>query len=423
MADPIRVIAFGSLESGPGEEKAFTVIKFLNRRGAWKRKTLPSAIFTTPRELITKLAAAGYVWPPKYRLRLLIIAALSIKKPVRDVIMVEVPGQHGKYYVLPDESYGPKGPDRKKFMLIDNPTVKLGQFRRSGTLQQWKRYIGRGACIHSSRARLAMAASFAAPNLRLLNINSFGINFSGPTSSGKTFLLRLGLSCVGLNREPGPDSWNGSDTAFEQRALGHRDCIMSLDDLSHLEEKTIARVVTMRLAGNRPKARAGQYAVTNDLVDGDWRVIALSTSEDVFWGEAMGRSGQVRGEEVRMINVRACVSEMGDIFDGLRADKVAGATLEQRIRYVEKNERLALKYQGEAFRTYLTKRAMDKCLIKRLNEYISDFVDAAPVKFRWLGRIRRYFAVIYASAYLAINYGVLPWNSEDNLKSNHGLHE
>ena len=124
VADPISVIAFGSLESGPGEEKAFTVIKFLNCRGAWKRKTLPSAIFTTPRELITKLAAAGYIWPPKYRLRILIIAALSIKKPVRDVIMVEVPGQHGKYYVLPDESYGPKGPDRKKFMLIDNPTVK-----------------------------------------------------------------------------------------------------------------------------------------------------------------------------------------------------------------------------------------------------------------------------------------------------------
>jgi hypothetical protein len=415
VADPIRVTAFGTIRSRAGEEKAFTLIRFLDRRGAWKRKIIPSATLTNPHEFIITLAAAGYMWPAAVKLRARIVGALSMKKPERDVTVVEVPGHHGEFFVLPDESYGPGGPERTKFMLVHKPTVKLGEFRRSGTLEEWKRRIGLGACTHSSRARLAVAASFAAPNLRLLNINSFGINFSGASSRGKTLLIRLGLSAVGLNREEGPETWDGSETAFEQRALGHRDCTMPLDELSHLEDRTIAKVLTMRLAGNRPKAKAGQYVLANEVVDLDWRVIAISTSEDPIWG--IGRRGTVRGEEVRMIDVPACVSRMDDVFDVPGAEKVIGATLEKRLRYVEHQERLTLDYQGEAFRTYLTKRAKDKFLQKRLNEFISEFVDAAPLQrqFPWLGRIRRFFAVIYASAALAIDYDVLPWGRKKTL--------
>ena len=90
--------------------------------------------------------------------------------------MTPVPGCHGDSYVLPGESYTPKGPDRQHFQLCHNATVRLGEFRRSGTLQEWKKHIAK-TCIHSSRARLAVAAVFAAPNLRLLNINSFGSQF------------------------------------------------------------------------------------------------------------------------------------------------------------------------------------------------------------------------------------------------------
>ncbi len=190
---------------------------------------------------------------------------------------------------------------------------------------------------------------------------------------------------------------------------------MPLDELSHLENRAIAKVLTMRLAGNRPKAKAGQYVLANEVVDIDWRVIAISTSEDPIWGT--GRRGRVRGEEVRMIDVPACVSRMGDVFDGPGAGKVIGATLEQRIRYVERQERVTLDYQGEAFRTYLTKRAKDKFLQKRLNKFISEFIDAAPLQYQlaWLGRIRRFFAVIYAGAALAIEYDVLPWGRKKTL--------
>jgi hypothetical protein len=109
-----------------------------------------------------------------------------------------------------------------------------------------------------------------------------------------------------------------------------------------------------------PKAKAGQYVFANNLVDFDWRVIPLSTSEEPIWQQMIksGR-GRVRGEELRMINVRACVSDKDDIFDGQNADASVGSTLEERLKFVERHEKLTQDLQGEAVRAYLARRCAD----------------------------------------------------------------
>ena len=50
---------------------------------------------------------------------------------------------------------------------------------------------------------------------------------------------------------------------------------------------------------------------------------------------------------------------------------------------------------------------------------MDQFLEAAslPEQFRWLGRMRRLFAVVYASAAQAIDYGVLPWSKKATLKA------
>jgi uncharacterized protein (DUF927 family) len=134
-----------------------------------------------------------------------------------------------------------------------------------------------------------------------------------PDIRWKTLLVRLAASAAGLNSNEGPETWDGSTVAFEQRALEHRDSMMPLDDLSHLAGDTtqvaqLAKLVTFRLASNRPKAKAGQYVQAHNLANTDFRVIPLSTSEDPLWEQVSshGRGHRrVRGEEVRMINVRA----------------------------------------------------------------------------------------------------------------------
>jgi putative DNA primase/helicase len=269
VAPPILVTAFATSNPNTRRESAFTEIKFKNRRGKWKKEIVSASLLTAQSDqFIRLLSERGYLWPPNKSTRTRIIAALSTVRPRGDIRVTSVPGWCGKSFVLPDESYRPRGRDRTKLLIAHHPTVRLGDYRRKGTLDEWKRHVG-GACVRATRARLAVATNFAAPNLRLLGLDSFGFNFSGTTSSGKTLLLRMAASVSGLNSNAGPATWDGTPAAFEQRAMGHRDGIMLLDDISHLEgdKKSVAKLVTFRLAGNRAKERAGQYVVAHNLVE------------------------------------------------------------------------------------------------------------------------------------------------------------
>ena len=86
--------------------------------------------------------------------------------------------------------------------------------------------------------------------------------------------MRSGASAAGLNSSEGPTTWDGSAAGFEQRALGHRDSIVLFDDMSHLSQPELAKLVTFRLASNRPKTKAGQYVSANNIVELNWRVIS-----------------------------------------------------------------------------------------------------------------------------------------------------
>ena len=421
IGNPILLTAFATNDDDARGQQAFVVIEFRTRRAQWRKEIIPSSMLTgNNRDFVARLSGLGYLWPSDRRTWSGIIAALSVAKPNHHIRLVDVPGRHGNSYVLADETYTPSGPNRRDFLLNPNPTFKLGSFRRSGTVKQWQKIAK--LCCHSSRARLLMAASFAAPNLRSLKIPSFGINLSGESTTGKSALIVMACSVSGLNSNEGPDTWDGTAPSYEQRALGHRDAIMPIDDLSHVvgDPAQAAKLLTFRLSSNRPRSKAGQYVFANNLVDREYRVIAVSTSEDPIWqhlDKQPRRGGRVRGEQVRMINVRASVSELGDVFDGPKADRRIGKTTEERARKIEKYCELAVKYQGEPYRAYLTKLMSDNKAEQALRRYMDHYFSAAPVpeQFRWLRRIARYFAALYASAALAIDYGILPWNKDATL--------
>ena len=417
IADPILVTAFADEMDGG---QAFTKIKFLTRSKKWKSEMMPpSLLVNNCQEFIAKLSNRGYMWPPASKLRAQIVGALSTIRPKNHIRITYVPGWHGQLFVLPLESYSPTGPDRKGAKVIKKNTVKLGEFGRSGTLDGWRKYVAI-PCLHSSRGVLLVSAAFAAVNLRTLGLSSCGINLSGTTSRGKTTLLRCAASVCGLNSNAGPATWDASATGLEQRALGHRDCIVPLDDLSYLQgdPKEMAKLVTFRLSGNRAKSKAGEYSAAQDLVESDYRVIGLSTSEHPIWGQTNGVRSP-RGEEVRMIDVPACISSMEDVFDGPEVVRVVGNSIDDRRKFAEALERRAQKYQGEAFRAYLMNRVPDQTARSVLKRYMSEYEKSCPLPSQqaWLGRVRKIFAVVYASAAQAIDYGILPWTKEMTINS------
>jgi hypothetical protein len=371
-------------------------------------------------EFISLLSKRGYMWPSDKRLCSLIIAELSRVRPERNIRVTAVPGWHGQSFALPGESYGPNGPNRKTLRIMNNPNVCMGEFQRSGTLGKWKKRIAK-KCMHSSRARLAVATVFAAPILRILEWTSFGINFSGGTWGDTGLLVRLAASAAGLNRNGSLATWDGMPAAFAQRALGHRDCIMPLGNISYLDGDplTLVNFITLRLPGNRAKQKADRDVAAQNLVDVDARVIALSTSEDSVWKLDKPKPRPIRCAELRVINVPLGSSDVENIFDGPDAAKAVGKTIKERRRYVEGLERDALKCQGEPFRAYLKKLTADKRVRAALKAHVADYAAAAPLpsQKRWVGRIQRCFALCYAGAAQAIDYGILPWSKKATLRA------
>jgi hypothetical protein len=206
------------------------VMEFLDRRDRWKREIVPASVLTAQSEQFIKLLSDhGYIWPPNKCIRTQIIAALSIVKPDRDIRVTFVPGWCGKSFVLPDESYGATGPDRNGLLIVRHPTVRLGSFRRVGTLDDWKKHVAK-KCVHSTRARLAMATTFAAPNLRRLGLNSFGFNFSGETSGGPK--NSAGRSASGMMTAPRSKRMRTAKATKNTRAP---DCSRSKGWLSRME--------------------------------------------------------------------------------------------------------------------------------------------------------------------------------------------
>ena len=128
IADPIQVTAFGTSEPGTARELAYTAVRFLDREGKRKKEIVPSSMLVSqPGEFVALLAERGYVWPPTQPQRHKIVGELSIVKPARRIRVTPVPGCHGKSYVLPGESYTPKGPDRQTFSTLPQPDRSFGR--------------------------------------------------------------------------------------------------------------------------------------------------------------------------------------------------------------------------------------------------------------------------------------------------------
>jgi hypothetical protein len=82
IADPIRVTAFATSYPGMGPERAFTVVRFLNRRAKWKTEIIPSSMLTAQTgEFVSLLSTRGYMWPTNKKLWPPIIASLSNDGP------------------------------------------------------------------------------------------------------------------------------------------------------------------------------------------------------------------------------------------------------------------------------------------------------------------------------------------------------
>ena len=216
------------------------------------------------------------------------------------VTLVQRTGWHeidGKpVFVLPAELMGPKGADP---VILD--AAAHGPYAARGKLEDWQRGVAALASGHALPV-LAISAALAGPLLHPAGIEGGGVNFYGPSSSGKTTLLRLAASVWGRGESPGfLRTWRATANGLEGAAASATDTALILDELGQVEARDAAAAF-YSLSNGAGKARDGALREPKS-----WRVLIMSSGEipiETKLVEDRGRKARA-GQLVRMLDVRA----------------------------------------------------------------------------------------------------------------------
>ena len=304
-------------------------------------------------------------------------AAVVGTRPKKEFLSVSTPGWHGGGFVLPGKFFC-SDVTAVPVIIDPNSVEHVGAFLRGeGDLSDWQRTVGRLA-RKSSPLRVAISAALAAPLLRKLNMDSFGINWFGQTSEGKSFLLKAGASVAGLIGPDGLPGWADTEAAFEGQAMGHRDCMMPLDETADGEHKMPldqkARMLAFVIARNRPRKYSKKYEKQHGLQNREYRIVVQSSSERALRDIARNAGNQrLGGEEVRFTDVPASEPGSQGIIDG-NIRPADGTTLSEITKgWIEENSAAARRYQGHVLPAFLDKLTKDKNWEATVRKYMQRF--------------------------------------------------
>ena len=168
-------------------------------------------------------------------------------------------------------------------------------------------------------ARLALYAGFASPLLHIVNAPNFCLDIAGPTTNGKTTMLRVVASIWGDPDDRNPDSplksWD-STQVFRERAPAVLNSLpLILDDTKLVKQSEDVATTVYSFAAGRGRGRgsvrgvaptqtwknlfitSGESPLTSFSNDGGTRARVLS-----LWGSPFGPIDAVTGISVRELN-------------------------------------------------------------------------------------------------------------------------
>lgn len=224
---PIKADAF---IRGDTEPKVLVLLKFKDDRGAWHELQVPKAECKEIKSLIAKLLNCGWDYYASKKIVVPVLdELLTWCSPQKNLLRVEKPGWHDngesgyKVFIYGNQILAPKGKKPLVYFYGTSP------FKMQGTLQEWKKFVGK-FFTGNSRQILLLSAAFAGPLLGLLKLPNIGIHLHGASRSGKTVTLKAICSVFGDEQIMG--SWRATANALLQSAIQRNDMVFPLDELS-----------------------------------------------------------------------------------------------------------------------------------------------------------------------------------------------
>ena len=226
-----------------------------------------------------------------------VLQCLKAAAPDQEIIVLHRPGWHelpgyaDPVFVSPDgTTFGT--PDGYELELAAKARI-APEHAASVDLQGWKTAIGAALSAHGCpHWTIGTAAGFAGVVASLAAIDTWGINLSGLSTSGKTIAQRLAVSAWSTPdiRKPGlfqsARSTVNAAEAFAHRATG---TILAMDELSHLPGKELAQLI-YTVAGGVGKGRMNADSTIRSTYN--WSTFALLSSESSLAEKIVRDGGQ-----------------------------------------------------------------------------------------------------------------------------------
>lgn len=277
----------------------------------------------------------------------------------------------------------------------------------------------------SSRLRLALCVAFAAPLLKVVDLQSFSIVLAGRSKTGKSTALLAASSVIGIGLEGSLPNFNATPAALQEVAVEFVDRVLPVNELGLLKgSKRDAyhqlRPLTYRYSEGRDTARHSKSSYGQEGAPLEWRGIMLVSSENTF-EELAAMAGEKRdeGEYARAFDVPAVTRGRTTIFDRFPR-KLAASDRERWSRdRIIKLRQLIGRHHGHAFDAYAEFPVKNRDHLHHWTETAMKSFTETLSGLKLSGALQhasRNFALLFAGATLAYKAGLTPsWKHDATL--------
>ncbi|WP_248885638.1 DUF927 domain-containing protein [Acidithiobacillus acidisediminis] len=308
-------------------------------------------------------------------------------------------------FALPDAVFGIAGDQGTDgYHMAERLMEFMQAYGQAGTLDEWQTHVA-ALCQGNPLLVLALSAAFLPPLLRLTGMENIGVHFRGPSSSGKTRLLKVASSVWG-DPQQYINSWRTTDNALETLAAARNDALLTLDELGSLSAAS-AGDATYLLGNGQGKGRMRADASARPVTK--FRLVFLSSGE-ISLNQLLHQTNQrsMAGHEVRLLDVKADAGAGMGIIQSLNGFQSA----RELVDHLDEASR---RFYGTPIRAFLTRllaTTEDKdWTVARFDAQIHRLQADWHVRGgdNQVHRVAQRFAAVAAAGELAILWHILPF--------------
>jgi hypothetical protein len=295
--------------------------------------------------------------------------------------------------------------------------------RPEGDLAGWKKEVA-FPCGFSDVAITTLSAAFAAPVLKIVGRQSFGINIHGRAKSGKSVVIVVGSSVGGVGREEELPNWAATSAAVGESCRLYCDRLMPINEVGLVKKKDAygkIQPAIFQIAEGRERDRHSKssFATTDDSAY--YRTIFVSTAEHSFdFYARLADETRDEGEHARCTEIPAVRKGCATVIDRWPAS----VPFDQRTAWARKLltrvRNACERHHGVALKPYIEFLMRDlQRAERRIRAYMAEFMEGLDTT-RMSGAMEHAaenFSLIYAGGCMAIDAGTLPYQKSDVLRA------